>query len=111
MLKKQKIISLLQSQERKNINMKKEDSDAEAYSLVKAPNWSVCTDTKLLNNLKGKSRNDLICSKHKNNKLSLLIHEIEGFVIEESNLPFKVMKDYFLIDLFHIFDMTSSNHS
>lgn len=70
--------------------MKNKDLDAEGYSLVKAPNWSVCTDTNLLNSLKGKSRNDLICSKHKNNKLSLLIHEIEGFVIEESNLPFKV---------------------
>ena len=61
--------------------------EKEVFSLVSAPNWSLSTD---LNNLKGKPRNNLICSKHKNNKLSLLIHEIEGFVIEESNLPFKV---------------------
>ena len=47
-------------------------------SLVQAPNWASST------------RNDLICPKHKSSKLSLLIHEIEGFIIEESNLPFKV---------------------
>ena len=66
---------------------KKQDEQSEVLSLVKTPNWSTCTDVAVL---RGKSRNDLICPKHKNNKLALLIHEIEGFVIEESNLPFKV---------------------
>ena len=65
--------------------------EKEVFSLVSAPNWSVRTD---LSNLKGKPRNTLICPKHKNQKLAILIHEIEGFVIEESNLPFKVILFY-----------------
>jgi len=68
----------------------KQDKQTEVFLLVKTPNWSTCTDVSVL---KGKSRNDLICPKHKNKKLALLIHEIEGFVIEESNLPFKEEQD------------------
>lgn len=57
--------------------MKVEEEKDQIHSLVQKPNWS------------SSARNDLICSRHKNSKLSILIHEIEGFVIEESNLPFK----------------------
>ena len=61
-------------------------------SLVQALNWSVgTTESTIQNNLqKGKSRTELICSKHRAKKATLLLHEIEGFIIEESNIPFKV---------------------
>lgn len=68
------------------------NQNMERLSLVQEPNWSISAEGIIQSQLhKAKSRTDLICSKHKVKKCSLLLHEIEGFIIEESNVPFKVI--------------------
>lgn len=68
-----------------------------AISLVQEPNWTnplehLSSHTNVNRELTIKNRNDLVCLKHKvknGSKFALLIHIIDGFVIEESNVPFK----------------------
>ena len=60
-------------------------------SLVQEENWSSPVLDKTQDGAKGHT--ELICERHKSLsslKQSILVHVIDGFVIEESNLPFKV---------------------
>jgi len=61
-----------------------------ALSLVQEENWSSPVLDKTQDGAKGHT--ELICERHKSLsslKQSILVHVIDGFVIEESNLPFK----------------------
>lgn len=73
-----------------------------ALSLIQNDNWTNSTESHLGLKIedtktqpddstkhKSQSNHDLICCRHKGTKLSLLVHIIDGFVIEESNVPFK----------------------
>jgi len=64
-----------------------------ALSLVQKDNWTnptaASTPESADEDGKSKTNNDLVCKRHRGTKLSLLVHIIEGFVIEESNVPFK----------------------
>ena len=56
-------------------------------ALVQESNWSK-SDVK-----PGDDVGDLVCPKHRCNgqgRKSILVHVIDGFVIEESNVPFQV---------------------
>ncbi|XP_065656104.1 polyhomeotic-like protein 2 isoform X1 [Hydra vulgaris] len=60
-----------------------------AVSLVQKSNWTNITDTYSSADNCIKSKSDLFCNKHDESKVTLLIHVIDGWIIEESNQPFK----------------------
>lgn len=67
-----------------------------ALSLVQKDNWTNPTEVHSTEgededgkSWKASTNHDLVCVRHKGTKLSLLVHIIEGFIIEESNVPFK----------------------
>lgn len=58
-------------------------------SLVQEDNW---TNPVTVEDLATANRHDLVCERHKNMHYNcgvLLVHLIDGFTIEESNIPFK----------------------
>jgi len=69
-------------------------------SLVQEENWSSPFQSKEVTT---KNKNDLLCLKHRgtqwNPSATLLVHVIEGFTIEECNVPFKQEEDDISLDV------------
>ena len=61
-----------------------------AVSLVQKSNWINNIDVDSSSESCIKLKSDNICNKHNESKVTLLVHVIDGWVIEESNQPFKV---------------------
>ena len=63
-----------------------------SLSLVQKENWTNPTEAnavEVTDEEQPNPGNDMVCIRHKGTKLALLVHIIDGFVIEESNVPFK----------------------